>query len=112
MLNLPEGNVTSLAKSVGVFRPSASRCLHYLQRLGLVLQDGAWQLTNEGRVYLERMKARFEPVKDARIHYWEGSVCFDCLCGANEITLSDESEDYHCECGRVYRFCSSFQVSI
>lgn len=62
----------------------------------------------------EAAQVKFEPVsiKDTLISWWEASVCFDCECGNKEIVLSDESENYRCECGRVYRFCSKLEASI
>jgi len=86
--------------------------LHKLQDSGRIFKStNGYELTIWGKEECSKVEL-FEPVRRAKIHYWEGSVMFDCPCGITEITLSDESDDYRCECGLVYRFTSKFEVGI
>ena len=109
LLNLPEENVTRLARNVGSFRPSVSRCLHYMEDLGLIFQDCAWQLTDKGKEKLQKMN-RFELARDLVWHWSDSSACFDCPCGITEIILSEGGEEKVCDCGRVYRLVFRLEV--
>lgn len=109
LLNLPEENVTRLAKSVGSYRSSVSRCLYYMQSLGLVFQDCEWQLTEDGKERLSEIN-RFELARDLSWQWSESSACFDCPCGVSEIILSDNGDEKTCDCGRVYRLIFRVEV--
>ena len=110
MLALPEGNLTKLAKSLGVYRSSVSRCLYYLSNLGLVYQECDWQLTDKGKQYLNEVGNRFELAKNISWQWGDALSCFDCECGEEEIILSEGGQEKACECGRIYRMIFRVEV--
>jgi len=71
-----------------------------------------YELTIWGKGEVAQVEFEKVSVKDILINWWDASVCFDCQCGNKEIVLSDESDNYHCQCGKVYRFYSKLEVSI
>mgnify|MGYP001609197138 CR=1 FL=1 len=108
-----EKSVTSIAKSIGYSRESTSRSLHSLVKVGRILESMyGYELTIWGKEEVNQVEFEKVSIKDTLISWWDASVCFDCQCGNKEIVLSDEGDDYWCECGRVYRFYSRLEVSI
>ena len=63
--SLPASNVTSLAKRVNRLRPSTSRCLQSMKKMGWVTQDRVMiKITDEGRSFLEEVIAARELAAD------------------------------------------------
>ncbi len=46
-----------------------------------------------------------------KLNWLDCTIGFDCMCGAKDFTMSDDSDDRTCDtCGRVYRLVVSFEV--
>ena len=113
LLKGAEKSVTSIAKSIGYSRESTSRSLYSLVKAGRTFESVyGYELTICGKEEAKQVQFEKVSIKDTLISWWDASVCFDCECGNKEIVLSDESDNYHCECGRVYRFYSKLEVSV